>query len=214
MTGQKWQTIISPYPTGTYQMHRSLNLMHFFHSSYSVPSDTELDRRMWRKRIGTCLQSFITLPLFPKQAKWTETGLAYRPGVYSGRWSWVQIRVDIVQQTKQDLLQAPSDNLICSFESKTELLKISNIKKKQKQRTTLPWSNPNVSILTRLFVQPFICFITSALILEQSWLLSRGVISWKASFPFVLLSNSRNPPPVFPHFVASGLFIPQALNLF
>lgn len=183
MTGQKWQTIISPYPTGTYQMHRSVNLMHFFHSSYSVPSDTELDRRMWRKRIGTCLQSFITLPPFPKQAKWTETGLAYRPGVYSGRWSWVQIRVDIVQQTKQDLLQAPSDNLICSFVSKTELLKISNIKKTKtknhfamKQSKCL-YSNPPFCSTIHLFHHKRLNIGTILIAFSRRYLL-------KGFFPF------------------------------
>lgn len=35
--------------------------MHFSHSSDSVPADTTLDRKMWRKRMGTCRQSFVTL---------------------------------------------------------------------------------------------------------------------------------------------------------
>lgn len=40
-----------------------------------------------------------------------------------------QLRDVIVEQTKQELQQTPSNNLIYSFESKTELFKISNDEK-------------------------------------------------------------------------------------
>lgn len=101
---------------------------------------------------------------------------------------------------------AESDNCIHSFHLKL-------FKNKTKVATFL-WSNPIVSVLPP-FVHPFICFITSALILEQSWLLLEALsperllsLSSCSLIPETLLLC---PPP---HLVASGLFIPQALNLF
>lgn len=148
--------------------------MHFSHSKDSAPSDST-GRGNVEEEDGDML--FITLSIhllhLRKQAKMNRNRPSASPegrlwmAVFS---SSAQLRDVIVQPTKRELQQTPSNNLIYSFESKTELFKISNYEKVD----PLPWSDPNVSILPP-FVHPFICFITSALILEQSWLLLQAL---------------------------------------
>lgn len=113
------QTIISPYPIRTNQMHKSL-IWDILPTLNSLSQQT-LDRKIWRKRTGTWTS--------PKQAKMNRNRLTVFPQglfctvVFSSN---TQLRAAIVQQTKQELLQTQSNNRIYSFESKTELLKTAN----------------------------------------------------------------------------------------
>lgn len=121
------QTIISPYPIRTNQMHKSL-IWDILPTLNSLSQQT-LDRKIWRKRTGTCRWRFITLTPSPKQAKMNRNRLTVFPQgllwtvVFSSN---TQLRAAIVQQTKQELQQTQSNNRIYSFESKTELLKTAN----------------------------------------------------------------------------------------
>lgn len=105
--------------------------MHFSHSEHSVPTHTTLDRKMWRKRMGTS-HSDHPPPPSPEPAKVNRNRLTVSPeGLL---WievvsSHIQVADATVQQPKQELQWTPSNNRIHSFESKTELLKISKLQK-------------------------------------------------------------------------------------
>ncbi len=133
------------------------NLMHFSYSWDSQQTQHWVGKCGGRKMKDIALRpSTYSISESQNEQKLTESP--------EGRL-WMAGKRCTVRQTKQELQQTPSNNLI-DLNPYLSFLRCQIIKKV----APFPCSTQNVSILPP-FVHPFICFITSVLLLEQSWLL-------------------------------------------